>query len=145
MRNLAQRVNSWKICRENLLEHQGNGKSVKKGLRNGTENRRHERIQVRGDIFAAFIRPNEPVRVGRVVDFSSGGLGVQYVTTSLVGEGPVKVEIFSSGPVRTERIESKVVYDREILSESSLDICLRHCGVEFKQPCSLVQSQLLDV
>ena len=47
-----------------------------------SDHRKHKRFKTEGDIFAAFVMPNEPIIVGRILDLSHGGAGVQYLATT---------------------------------------------------------------
>ncbi|MHC1725253.1 MAG: hypothetical protein AB9866_04445 [Syntrophobacteraceae bacterium] len=100
----------------------------------GNEKRRRRRFQGGGEAFAAFIRPNEPIVVGKVVDMSSGGLGVRYLAEGEVGEGFSHVTIFVPNSTKVERIRSTVVYDMEITEESFKSQPVRRCGIKFDLP-----------
>lgn len=83
--------------------------------------------------FAAFIRPGDPIVVGKIIDIGSGGLGVRYLAAEEIGKGPSLVEIFGPGSIRIIRIKSMVVYDSEISEESSSSLSVRRCGIKFEQ------------
>jgi hypothetical protein len=99
------------------------------------ELRRLKRFEGGEGAFVAFIRPDEPIIVGKIVDINSGGLGVRYLAAEEFGEGPSMVEIFGPSSIRIDRIKSTVVYDREISEESSSSLSVRRCGIRFDQRC----------
>jgi hypothetical protein len=95
------------------------------------ERRKSKRFNTGDSDFAAFIRPNEPVIVGKIVDISQQGLAVRYLASGKLGEGTAEVRIFGPNLGPTGHIKCKVVYD-QILAEESWDAFLvRRCGVKF--------------
>ena len=97
------------------------------------EKRRRKRFQVEHEAFAAFIRPDEPVLVGRITDISRGGLSVRYLGFGKLGEGLTKIQIFGPKLYPTSRMECRIVYD-EALGEESCDVLsVRRCGLKFSR------------
>jgi len=99
----------------------------------GSEMRKLKRYEAGEGAFAAFIRPEEPIVVGKIINISSGGLGIRYLAGEKIGEGPSLIEIFGPGSSRIVRIKSAVVHDSEISEESSSSVSVRHCGIRFEQ------------
>ena len=94
------------------------------------DHRKHKRFKTEGEIFAAFVMPNKPIIVGRVLDLSMGGVGVRYLATSKVELGPVSIKIFDMSSHHMERIQSTVIYDAEIPEESWSTPAVRRCGIK---------------
>jgi hypothetical protein len=106
------------------------------------EHRKSKRFNTRDLAFAAFIRPNEPVIVGKIMDVSQRGLAVRYLANGRLEEGSAEVRIFGPNLKATDKIECKIVYD-QILSEESWDIFLvRRCGVKFRRIASVDSAKL---
>jgi hypothetical protein len=99
------------------------------------ELRKLKRFEGGEEAFVAFIRPDEPIIVGKIIDISSGGLGVRYLAAEKFGEGPSLVEVFGPSSIRVDRIKSTVIYDREIPEESMSSLSVRRCGIKFEQRC----------
>lgn len=106
------------------------------------ERRKRKRFQVENEAFAAFIRSNEPVIVGKIMDASSGGLAVHYLASGKLGEGLVGIRIFGPNLCSTDRIACKIVYDKVLAEELRDNFPLRRCGVEFSQIVYLRASKL---
>lgn len=98
-----------------------------------SEQRKHKRFQSKGEAFAAFIKPNQSIIVGRIADISLGGLGIVYLAIDEVGEGTPDVEVFGLDSVHLSRIRSTVVYDSYLPDQSSDFLAVRRCGVKFDQ------------
>jgi hypothetical protein len=106
------------------------------------DHRKRKRFDTGNEAFAAFIRPNEPVIVGKIMDISQGGLAVRYLANGKLEEGLAEVRIFGPNLDSTNRIECKIVYD-QILTEESWDIfSVRRCGVKFKRIASFDSAKL---
>lgn len=108
----------------------------------GVEKRKYERFSGGGGAFAAFIRPNEPIIVGKIENISQSGLKVLYLAASEFRRAPYTVKIFGATySDHLARIESSIVYDAEVpeeswsaLSESWSALSVRRCGVKFEHP-----------
>jgi hypothetical protein len=96
-----------------------------------SDHRKHKRFKTEGDIFAAFVMPNEPIIVGRILDLSHRGAGVQYLATAKLAIGPISIKIFGMGSHHMERVQSTVIYDMEIPEESWSFPAVRRCGIKF--------------
>jgi hypothetical protein len=93
--------------------------------------RKNKRFNAHG-VFAAFVSPDEPVIVGKVLDVSLRGAAVLYLGTRKLQRGPASIKIFGLNYPFMERIESTVIYDLEI-PEESLDLPMtRRCGIKFE-------------
>jgi hypothetical protein len=101
------------------------------------EQRRRRRFPAGNGAFAAFIRPNDPVIVGRIMDISRGGLAVRYLASVELGEGPAWVRIFGANLQPTGRIGCRIVYDKVLIEESWDILSMRRCGVEFSRGFAL--------
>jgi hypothetical protein len=99
----------------------------------GLDHRKHKRVKAESDIFAAFVVPNEPIIVGRILDLSPGGVGVKYLATGKLRAGPTSINIFGMSSDHMERIQSTVIYDMEIAEESWSIPAVRRCGIKFDQ------------
>ena len=99
------------------------------------EMRKLKRFKAEGGVFAALIRPEGSIVVGKIMDFSRGGLGIRYLAAEKIGEGPSLVEIFDPGSIRRNRFKSMVIHDSEISEESSDSLSVRRCGIKFEQRC----------
>ena len=97
------------------------------------EMRKLKRFEAGEGTFVAFIRSEQPIIVGKIIDISSGGLGVRYLAAEEIGQGPSLVEIFGPSSTRTDRIRSTVIYDDEISDESFNSLSVRRCGIKFGQ------------
>lgn len=106
------------------------------------DQRRHKRFRLQGEVFAAFVAPNKPIIVGKILDVSPRGLGIQYLATGKVLTGPTSIKIFGLNSPRMEKIESTVVYDLEIPEKSSNLAKVRRCGIKFQGQGSEVQAKL---
>jgi hypothetical protein len=98
------------------------------------EKRRFKRLKAKGGAFAAFIRPNELVNMGQILDISIGGLCVRYLATDDWNAGCVAIKIFGSNDrfIHVDRVDCRIVYDQEVPEGSWEQISTRRCGVEFE-------------
>jgi len=98
------------------------------------EKRKFRRFKAKEGAFAAFIRPNELVNMGQVLDISIGGLCIRYLATNNGHHGCTSIKVFGSNDrfIHVDKIECKVVYDHEIPEGSWEQISTRRCGVEFE-------------
>ena len=96
-----------------------------------SDHRKHKRLKAEGEIFAAFVTPNEPIIVGRILDLSLGGAGVKYLATMEIRTGPASINIFGLNSHHMELIQSTVIYDMEIAGESWSIPAVRRCGIKF--------------
>lgn len=94
------------------------------------DHRKHKRFKTEGEVFAAFVMPNKPIIVGRVLDLSLGGAGIQYLATSKLEIGPISIKIFDMSSHHMERIQSSVIYDVEIPEDSWSIPAVRRCGIK---------------
>jgi c-di-GMP-binding flagellar brake protein YcgR len=107
-----------------------------------TEKRKRKRFTVGSETFAAFIRPDEPIVVGRIMDISRGGLAVHYLGSGKVGEVSTKIRIFGPNLHPTNRIECKIVYDEAFTEESTNVLSVRRCGLKFSQIAQFQSAKL---
>ena len=77
--------------------------------------------------------PNEPIIVGRILNLSNGGAGVQYLATAKLVIGPISIKIFGMSSHHMELIQSTVIYDMEIPEESWSIPAVRRCGIKFSR------------
>lgn len=94
------------------------------------EQRKLKRFNTGYEAFAAFIRPNEPIVVGKIMDISRGGMAVRYIANEKIGEGFSEIRVFGPSLNSTERIMCEIIYDK-LLIEESWDISVRRCGLKF--------------
>lgn len=109
------------------------------------ERRRHKRFEMCKEVFAAFVIPEGPVIVGKVLDASLGGMAVQYLATRKLDTGPASISIFGSDSHRMNRIESIVMYDFETPEESWSNPRMRRCGIRFQERRSELKAQLKEI
>ncbi|MFZ2445531.1 MAG: PilZ domain-containing protein [Syntrophobacteraceae bacterium] len=97
------------------------------------EKRKHKRFKGKEGAFAAFLRPNELINLGNIVDISMGGLCVRYLSTADAGTECAGIKIFGSNGrfIHVDKVECKVVYDVEIPEGSWEQLSTRRCGVQF--------------
>jgi hypothetical protein len=106
------------------------------------DQRKHKRCEAREEVFVAFLIPEEPIIVGRILDMSHGGLGARYLATRKLETGPITIRIFGLNSFYMDRIESTVIYDSEI-SEASWSIpTVRRCGIHFEGYGSEIRTNL---
>lgn len=110
-----------------------------------TEQRKRKRLLVWNEAFAAFIKPDEPVIVGKIMDISQCGLAVRYLAPEKIGEGFTSVRIFGPDFHPTSRIVCKVVYDEVVSEESWGGVSVRRCGIEFNRVASLDVAKLKNL
>jgi hypothetical protein len=121
------------------------GVAVQRVSNMSADQRRHKRFKAQGEVFAAFVMPNEPIIVGKVLDVSPGGAGVQYLSTRKLETGPTSIKLFGLNSPHMEKMESTVVYDQEIPNESWSIPKVRRCGIKFERLHSQVQAKLREL
>jgi hypothetical protein len=95
------------------------------------EQRKRKRFNIGAEAFAAFIRPNEPIIVGKIIDIGRGGLAVHYFASGKLGEGSTLIRVFGPNLNSTGRIECSIVYDTDLVEELWNTVTVRRCGVQF--------------
>ncbi len=105
------------------------------------DQRKYRRFKANEEIFAAFVIPTQPIMVGRILDVSRGGVGIQYLATRKLETGPTSIKIFALKSPHMEQIESTVIYDLEIPEESWSTPAVRRCGIKFEGRGSEVQAK----
>src|SRR5208337_4445613 len=98
------------------------------------EKRKVKRFKGKEGAFAAFIRPNDLMNMGQVLDISMGGLCVQYMSTNEDNKGRSEIKIFGRNDrfIHLDKVQCRIVYDREVPEGSWEQITTRRCGVEFE-------------
>jgi hypothetical protein len=109
------------------------------------EKRRHRRFRGKEGAFAAFLRPNELINLGNIVDISMGGLCVRYLCTRDAAADCTGIKIFGSNGrfIHVDKMDCKVIYDVEIPEGSVYELSTRRSGVEF-QNLNVRQMSLLQ-
>lgn len=100
------------------------------------EKRKFKRLRCREGAFAAFLKGDELINMGQVIDVSLGGVCFQYLATAGSDEAYSEVKIFGSNGhfIHLERVQCRVVYDREVPDGGSWGkISTRRCGVQFEE------------
>ncbi|MDR3556360.1 MAG: hypothetical protein P4L55_16520 [Syntrophobacteraceae bacterium] len=105
------------------------------------EKRKYKRFEISEEIFAAFVLPEGPVIVGRVLDASSYGISVQYLATRKLDTGPANISIFGLDLPLMNRIASTVMYDLEVDGNTWSDHQTRRCGIKFRKRLSEFSAQ----
>jgi hypothetical protein len=98
------------------------------------EKRKLKRFKGKKGAYAAFIRPDELINMGQILDISMGGLCVQYVSTNEAEKGRSEIKIFGINNrfIHVGSVQCRIVYDREVPEGSWEQISTRRCGVEFE-------------
>ncbi len=110
------------------------------------DNRKHKRYKGKEGAFAAFLRPDEFINLGQVIDISLGGLCIRYLSTSQTPAGCSGVKIFGSNGrfIHVDKVQCRIVYDREIPEGSWEQLSTRRCGVQFENLTVRHKSMLQD-
>ncbi len=106
------------------------------------EQRKRKRFNIADEAFAAFIRSNEPIIVGKIMDIGQGGLAVQYFASGKLAEGSSLIRVFGPNLNSTGRIECSIVYDKDLVAESCNTVSVRRCGVRFTRIASFDSAKL---
>ncbi len=98
------------------------------------EKRKYKRYRAKEGAFAAFIRPDDSLDLGNLLDISMGGLCVRYLSTGEEQRESHSIKIFGSNGrfIHLEKVVCRVIYDDEIPERSWNQIKTRRCGVEFE-------------
>jgi hypothetical protein len=98
------------------------------------ERRKFTRFKGKDDAFAAFIKTNELINMGRIQNISMGGLCVQYVSTNEDCKGCSEMKIFGNSDrfIHLNRVRCRIVYDHEVPEGLWERVSTRLCGVEFE-------------
>ena len=112
------------------------------------EKRKFKRFKGKEGAFAAFIRPNELINLGQVMDISMGGLCVRYLATSDVSTDTdcSGIKIFGSNGrfIHVDKVDCTIIYDQEIPNGSWEQLTTRRCGVRFENLTIRQKSMLQD-
>ncbi|ABK16676.1 PilZ domain-containing protein [Syntrophobacter fumaroxidans] len=97
------------------------------------EHRRSKRYVGKEGSFAVLIRKDEPITIGQIIDISSNGISVRYLSRKPQTVGFSYIKIFATNGhfVHMRRIECQVIYDIQIDKDSWYSLATRRCGVEF--------------
>ena len=98
------------------------------------EKRKFKRFKGKEAAFSAFMRSNELMGLGQIQDISIGGLCVQYVSTKEDTKGCSEIKIFGKNDrfIHLDRVQCRIVYDKEVPAGAWEQIITRRCGVEFE-------------
>jgi len=98
------------------------------------EKRKFKRLKGKEAAFSAFMRSNELMGLGQIQDISIGGLCVQYVSTKEDAKGCSEIKIFGKNDrfIHLDRVQCRIVYDKEVPAGAWEQIITRRCGVEFE-------------
>lgn len=110
------------------------------------DKRKNKRYKGKEGAFAAFLRPDELINLGQIVDISLGGLCVRYLATKEVNAGCSGIKIFGSNGrfIHVDRVQCKIIYDTEIPEGSWEQLSTRRCGVQFENLSVRHMSMLQD-
>jgi hypothetical protein len=99
-----------------------------------TDKRKHKRRKGKDGAFAVFLRPDEFINLGQILDISLGGLCVKYLSTKESERGCSGVKIFGSNGrfIHVDKLPCNIVYDVEIPEGSWDQLSTRRCGVQFE-------------
>jgi hypothetical protein len=98
------------------------------------EKRKFKRFKGKEAAFSVFMRSNELMGLGQIQDISIGGLCVQYVSTEEDTKGCSEIKIFGKNDrfIHLDRVQCRIVYDKEVPAGAWEQIITRRCGVEFE-------------
>ncbi len=98
------------------------------------EKRKFKRFKVKEGAFAAFIKPDELINMGRIQNVGMGGLCLRYLSMDADDEDRNEIKIFGCDGrfIHLDRVGCRVVYDYEIPEGSWEQVSTRCCGVEFE-------------
>jgi len=98
------------------------------------EKRKFKRFKGKEAAFSVFMRSNELMGLGQIQDISIGGLCVQYVSTKEDAKGCSEIKIFGKNDrfIHLDRVQCRIVYDKEVPAGAWGQIITRRCGVEFE-------------
>jgi c-di-GMP-binding flagellar brake protein YcgR len=105
------------------------------------EKRKFKRFKGKKGASAAFIRHNEIINTGQIIDISMGGLCVRYLSTKGDREECSEIKIFGSNArfIHVDRVQCRIVHDQEVP-----EYCWGRCGVEFENLSRRHLSMLQD-
>ncbi|MGO8945138.1 MAG: PilZ domain-containing protein [Syntrophobacteraceae bacterium] len=98
------------------------------------EKRKYKRFKGKEGACAAFIRPNELMNLGQIQDISMVGLSVRYVSANEDNKGCSVIKIFGDNSrfIHLDKVQCRIIYDREVPEGIWEQISTRRCGVEFE-------------
>ena len=98
------------------------------------EKRKYKRFKGKEGACVAFIRPNELMNMGQIQDISMVGLSVRYVSTNEDNKGCSVIKIFGDNSrfIHLDKVQCRIIYDREVPEGIWEQISTRRCGVEFE-------------
>lgn len=98
------------------------------------DKRKYKRNKGKDGAFAVFVRPDEFINLGQILDISMGGLCVKYLSTREPEGGCSEVKIFGSNGrfIHVDKLPCHIVYDMEIPEGSWDQLSSRRCGVQFE-------------
>ena len=102
--------------------------------KNFSEMRKYRRHRTDGSALVVFSTPtHEFICLGQILDISRGGLAIRYLALDEQTKGATQLEIFGAvdSNVHIGKLPCKVIYDIELIGESSGMLKMRRCGVKF--------------
>jgi len=93
------------------------------------EKRKFKRFKAKEGAFASFIRHDELINTGQILDISMGGMCARYLSFKGDKEECSEIKIFGSNGrfIHVNRVQCRIVYDQEVPEYS-----WGRCGVEFE-------------
>lgn len=95
--------------------------------------RKHPRFVPPQEAVCLVNRADGKVLVCKISDVSVGGIGLEYVSFMPRSTQPVSVDVFLAQRFRIKSIPCKLVYDRQLQTESGITSPWRRCGLEFQK------------
>ncbi|MCE5335574.1 MAG: PilZ domain-containing protein [Desulfobacteraceae bacterium] len=110
------------------------------------DKRKYKRFKGKEGAFAAFIRPDEFINLGQIIDISLGGLCIRYLSTKQEPKGCSGIKIFGSNGrfIHVDKVQCKVIYDEEIPEGTWEQLSTRRCGVKFENLTVRDKSMIQD-
>lgn len=103
------------------------------------ELRFYERFRPKKDIVVALHYPaeeSEKYQIGKMVDMSQSGLALSYLAldASVISASENCTVSILELPMKTQPIQCRVVYEKELPAYSFLDLPMKRVGLEFGKP-----------
>ena len=104
------------------------------GAQRFEEKRKFKRLKGKEGGFVAFMRHDEFINTGQILDISMGGVSIRYLSTDLDNNECFQIKIFTSGDhfIHLDKVPCRIVYDQEVAGSPWQQISTKRCGVEFK-------------
>ncbi len=98
------------------------------------ERRKFKRFKAKLGAFAVFVKADEIIKMGKILNITMGGLCLEYLAINKAIKGCSRIKIFGSNDrfIRLETIQCRIAYDIGVPEDSSQQIIIRRCGIKFR-------------